>query len=426
MKKILIIAYNFPPDIVVHALRPLGLAKYLPHFGWKPIVLTARLAHGGRDALKKEMEIIEVPPFDISIFLRNPFGLSASVNLALDRNLSRRISFRSLLNHQLKTIFAFPSRNNGWYFPAIKAAENIISRTKIDCILSTSVPWICALIARRLRVKYGIPWIADAGDLWTQYHRYSYGPIRKYVETKLEKWTLKKANALVTVSEPRAQKWQSLHLEQKIVPITLCFDPDDFRYAKVNRQSNEFLITHAGKITERQNPEPLFKALAELIEEKKLQRDMIELRFWGPVPAWVKGLPTNYHIEDIVSFNDFIPRQDIIPRLLESHLLLLLNWNDPDERGVHPGKLFDYLGAKRTILAIGNYRDVITDVLDSTKAGVQFSGGAGLKTFLEKSVREFEKNGNIAYQGLTDRIEQYSCYSVAAQFSQVLNSTVSI
>jgi len=407
------------------ALRPMGLAKYFTQFGWEPIILTAKLPYSSREDLKEKLKIVEVPSFDIFNFLRKMLGLGDNkTRIMSGTHGAIKSKIKQCINIFIKTLVAFPDRNNGWYFIASRAADSIILNHKIDCILSTSSPWTSALVARRLKVKYGVPWVADFRDLWSQNHRYGYLTFRKVIDKKLEQWTLEKADMIVMVSEERTKKLQRIHARKNIVPITLGFDSDDFNDKKDNYIKNKLIITYAGNIKEKHNPEPLFKAIAELIYERKIERYEIELRFWGTIPDWIRNMIIKCQIEDIVKLNDLIPRKDIIPKLSESHLLLMLNWNDPQESGIHPGKLFDYLGAKVPILAIGEHKDVVTKVLQETKAGVQINEVDKLKKYLIEILMTFKENGSIPYSPVAEAIERYSYKSIAERYVDLIESII--
>jgi glycosyltransferase involved in cell wall biosynthesis len=425
MKRVLIIAYHFPPENLIGTLRPMGLAKYLPLFGWEPIILTTQLQDSARDVMKRQMNIFEIPPFDITTTLRRFIRVSEQQkvsNIDSLTSLPGNSATKIFVKHLLKTVFAFPDKNNGWYLRAINAADKIIAEEQIDCILSTSSPWTVALIARKLKTRHNIPWLADFRDLWTQNHRYDYFFPRIYLERYLERWTLGKADVMVMVSEVRAKKWERLHWGKKIVPITLGYDPDDFCRENTGKRRDKLLITHAGKVKGKQNPEPLFRVVSELISEKQIPNDRIEIRFWGLITEEVRHFIKAYCLEDIVKLFPEIPRREVIKKELESHLLLVLTWNDPMEPGIHPGKLFDYLGARVPILAIGEYPDVVTSVLKRTKAGIHIIEYDKLKSYLIEAYSSFEKNGELPFGGNENEIVKFTYQNIAGQFAELLNS----
>jgi glycosyltransferase involved in cell wall biosynthesis len=330
------------------------------------------------------------------------------------------------MKYWFKSTFAFPDRHNGWYPIAIKEAKNVLENDKIDLILSTSSPWTSALVARRLSVLYGIPWIADFRDLWSQNHRHEFNRIRVFCDRILEKWTLKQARRLVIVSSDRAKKWKQILGDRDIRAITLGYDEESFSNSTAETSpSSEFSICYAGKIKGKQDPGPLFAAMSELIHEGTVNPGFFRCFIFGEVEQWVRDLVERYGLQANVLFMSRVPREEIVDRMQRSTLLLNLNWNDPDETGIHPGKLFDYLGARRPILSVGSQRDVVQSVLEETQAGVQLWDTQAVKAFLVEQIAEFRSLGQVSYRGDPVAVERYGYKSITARFVNLMNEVVS-
>ena len=100
--------------------------------------------------------------------------------------------------------------------------------------------------------------------------------------------------------------------------------------------------------------------------------------------------------------------------------MLLLNWNDPNEKGVYTGKVFEYLSAKRPILAVGGYGDgVIEELLEKTQAGDSFYESTGIKDFITEYYSEFKSNSRVPYKGIQEEIDKFSHIGMAEKFSKV-------
>lgn len=409
------------------AMRPMGLARYLPRFGWEPIVLIPAIPNESREDMKKVMNIIEISPFDLFVVLRDKLHLHAQ---GQGRSRTSQKSyvpdrFKQSLHHQLKTVLAFPDRYRGWSSVAINAADKIFRENRIDCILTTSFPWTTAVIGKKLKMKYRIPWVADFRDLWSQYHRYGYCALRRVIETEYEKHTLKHADHLTMVSEERAVKWKKIHPSKDITAITLGFDEEEFRNIRASNQAERLVLTYAGNIKENHFPEPLLNAIHELALQKYVDRRKIRLEFWGNVPERVVKETNKLGLADIVHFHPLIPRSEVLVKLKESHLLVLLNWDSPDELGVHPGKLFEYIGARVPILSIGRFSTVVEKVLNQTKSGVHITDYSTLKSYLIQAYDTFCRDGALPYHGKEEAIDLFTYSSIASQFARVLSSVSS-
>ncbi|MGB2582721.1 MAG: glycosyltransferase, partial [Dehalococcoidia bacterium] len=250
MKRVLIVTYYFPPRPAVGSLRPLGLAKYLPEFGWEAVILTAKLPHKSAP----EFKVIETRYDDTFGLAKRFLGLDTDQNVMTQiAQLKKKLhikSEKSVLDFLLAPwgeITAYPDPQKGWRSFAVEAGNDFLQQETVDAIISTSSPVTSHIVAKELKDKFGIPWVADFRDLWTQNHYYPYSPIRRVIERRLELNTLHKADALVTVSEPAAHKLGTLHKGKPIHMITNGFDPEEASSPNVDL-TDEFTITYTGNL----------------------------------------------------------------------------------------------------------------------------------------------------------------------------------
>ena len=424
MKKVLIISYCFPPRGGVGGLRIQGLAKYLPEFGWEPIILTPKLP----ESPNTKFRIIQTPYRDVIDYLvkaarfKPEKGVKSQIKkkLGVSSHKNKRTFVDSILIF-LQEIIAYPDLQKGWYQYAVKAGSKLPQQEKIDAVISSSSPVTCHLIAKELKMKYKVPWIADLRDLWTQNHYYPYGPIRKVVERRLEIKTLSKADALVTVSKNLAKTLEMLHKGRQVYSIPNGFDPDEVA-TSVNL-TNKFTITHTGSLYQgKRDPAKLFKVLQDLISERKLDLNEIEVRFYGPPEDWLENDIKSYGLEDIVKVYGVVPREIALDKQRESQVLLLLLWDHPKEIGVYTGKIFEYLAAQRPILAIGGPKGVVKELLAETNAGVYATSIEDVKKALEKFYGEYKLKGKVEYKGERAKIDKYSQREMARKFAEVLDT----
>ncbi len=116
-----------------------------------------------------------------------------------------------------------------------------------------------------------------------------------------------------------------------------------------------------------------------------------------------------------------IPREEALKKQREAQILLLLTWNDPTERGVYTGKVFEYLAARRPILSIGISGGVVEALLKETNAGVHTSSQEEIERALKKFHSEFKLKGRVGYGGINAKIERYSQREMARKFADVLD-----
>jgi glycosyltransferase involved in cell wall biosynthesis len=426
MKKVLIISYFFPPRGSVGGLRIQGLAKYLPEFGWEPIILTPKLP----GSPNTKFRIIQTPYRDVIGYLTKAIGFKKEEGvksqikkkLGVSTHRNKRTFVDSIIIF-LQEIIAYPDLEKGWYQYAIKAGGELLQQEKIDAIISSSSPVTCHLIAKELKMKYTIPWIADLRDLWTQNHYYQYTRIRKFWEIRLELKTLREADAIVTVSQPLAEMLGRLHKNGIIYSIPSGFDPEEANSASNANLTKKFTIIHTGQLYQgKRDPSKLFAAFDTLISEGKINPNDVEVRFYGSKEDWLENDVKRYGLQDIVKWYGIIPRNIAVKEQRESQVLLLLLWNHPEEIGVYTGKIFEYLAAQRPILAIGGPESVVKDLLAETNAGVYATSVDDVKKALEEYYNEYKLKDNVSYKGERAKIDKYSQREMARKFAEVLGT----
>jgi glycosyltransferase involved in cell wall biosynthesis len=421
MKKVLIIAYYFPPRPAVASLRPLGLARYLPEFGWEAVILTAALP----DKPDPHFKVIETQYHDSLGFGKRVLKLdSQSPLIAQVKNKLKVRAEKSPLDFILAAvggIIAYPDPQKGWRRFAVEAGKDILRQQDIKAMLSSSPPVTSHIIARRLKDEFKIPWVADFHDLWTQYYYYLYSPLRKVIERRLELNTMSMADALVTISQPAADDLRSLHRQKPVHSIPYGFDPAEVNTAP-GKLTDKFTITYTGNLYPRkQSPEPLFAALRDLITEGSMDAGDIKVRFYGLQAGWIDKQAERYGLTGIVRQFGVVPREIALNKQRESQLLLLLKWNDPKHRGAYSGKIFEYLAARRPIFAVGGFPDVVDQLLAETKAGVSGQTGEEIKALLLRLYQEYKLTGAVSYSGDEAETSKYSHREMAKKFASILD-----
>ena len=422
MKRVLVITYHFPPRPAVASLRPLGLARYLPEFGWEAVILTAALP-GKPDP---HFKVIETQYHDSLGFGKRLLKLdSQSPLIAQVKNKLKIRSEKPPLDFILAAIggiIAYPDPQKGWQRFAVEAGKDILRQQDIKAMISSSPPVTSHIIAKRLKDEFKIPWVADFRDLWTQNYYYLYSPLRKVIERRLELNTISMADAMVTVSQPAADDLRSLHKRKPVYSIPNGFDPAEVNTTPGNL-TGKFTITYTGNLYPgKQSPEPLFAALRDLITEGSMDASDIEVRFYGPEAGWIDKQSERYGLTGIVRQFGVVPREIALNKQRESQLLLLLKWSDTQQRGFYTAKIFEYLAARRPVLAVGGFPDVIDRLLDETKAGVSGQTGEDIKTVLLRLYQEYKSSGAVSYSGDEAETSKYSHREMAKKFAAILDS----
>jgi len=429
MNRVLIVTYYFPPRPAVGSLRPRGLAKYLPEFGWEPVILTPRLPEGSKSAFN----IIETGYRESLGFAKRHLGLDPEQNLlAQVAQLKKKLhirSERSFIDTLLTfwgELTAYPDTQKGWRSFAVKTGHTYLQHESVKAIISTSSPVTSHVVAKELKDEHNIPWVADFRDLWTQNHYYPYSRIRKVIERRLEQRTLGPVDALVTTSEPWAKRLGLLHQGKTVYAITNGFDPEEGNNANSDL-TNKFTITHTGNLYPgKQSPESLFAALKDLIARRVIDARDIEVRFYGSEVGWIDKQAEQYGLTDIVKQFGIVSREAVLKGQRESQVLLLIKWDDPGERGAYTAKIFEYLAAGRPILAIGGYEDVVSELLTETETGACANTVEEVKDILTRHYQDYQTAGRVSYNGVENNINRYSQREMARKFAEVLEKVSGI
>lgn len=427
MKRVLIIT-----DLFHASPRIPGLCKYLREFGWEPTLLTTPLGEdpesrmGPPNDFAKKFLVIEVPFKSAIQPLKHLLGFrpGSGSRAQLEKKFSGG-RWRSMTKKMLiwgAGIAAYPDELRGWRKPAIARGKKLLSEGKFDVVLSSSSPVTSHRIAKTLKRARRAPWIADLRDLWTQNHNYPYPWVRKLFETQLEKRTLGGADALITVSEALAQKLRFRYPAKSVAVAPNGFDPE-FVNDPPTPLTEKFTITYTGSIYRgKQDPSKLFEALRDLFDAKLMDRTQTEVRFYGVPQGWLQDVIERCHMSDVAIQYGSIRRSSSFEKQRESQALLAYGWEDPNEIGGFPIKLFEYFAARRPILATGGTpKEQFRAMLDATQAGRHAIGIADIKTILVDYYRDYAKNGAARYHGIPAEMDKYSYREMAKTFAAALN-----
>ena len=422
MKKVLIISYYFNQKEMIGSIRLRGLAKYLPKFGWKPIVLTIKLNNESDLCFKT----VETEYLDLMASWKAKVGLNPKNTVKNQLKIENKKNKRGLIDFLLDgwvELFAYPDAQKNWYKPAVEAASELLETEHFDAMLSSSSPVTCHLIANELKKRYNIPWVADLRDLWTQNPYFNHFFIRNILERRLELKTFKNVDALTTTTAYFKRDLEELHKSSKVYSILNGFDPSYENHGTLLK--DKFNLIYTGNLYKgKRDPEPLFKALNELINNNNINAKLISVEFYGSNEDWLLNDVNKYHLENVVKICGVLPRNEVLKKQKESQVLLLLTWNNPKEKGVIPGKIFEYLAAKRPILSIGNSNGLVRKLIESTNTGVVPSNVEEIKSSILMFYNEFTSSGKVKYTGISHEINKYSQVSMAEKFSYVLNQII--
>lgn len=414
MKKVLYIAFNYNHDTGIASKRLRGVSKYLPSFGWQPIVIVPRTSN--ETVMIDNVRVIETDYQDmISKFMPK------SNNTGRKREVSSHDQSNKFVSKAISIageIFAYPDSMKYWKPPAIEASCEIIENEKIDAILSTSSPITAHLIAHDLKEKYDIPWIADLRDLWNLNPYINHNFIRRFFEKRLEMKTFKNVDVLVTTTDLAKDTLKTIHPDKRITPVVSGFDPVDFEKIKQTEKSEKLTLMYAGSLySGKRDPSILFDSISQLIDENKIDSDKIIIDFYGDETN-LDELSKKYNITSNVNIHGRITQNEVLHHQMNSDILLLISWMNESEKMFIPGKIYDCMGCQKPILSIGYKEGSLKDLIEKTNIGYHVSNVDECKKAIYDYYTKYY-NDDLKYCG-NEFAAQYSLKNTAKRFAQLL------
>ncbi len=363
MKKVLILAYDFPPYVSVGALRPYSWYKYLQEFGVYPIVITRQWNNIHGNYLDYIMEghsietIIEKSP--IGTILRAPYKPNLANRLMYKYGDSKYKTLRKLITgfFELGQYFFFIGPKSSLYF----SADQYLKENKVDAIIATGEPFILFKYASELSKKHNTPWIADYRDAWT----HNFTRVQNYFlpnwDQLFEKRYLDSASHITTVSFFLQNTISSLVKHKNIFILPNGFDPEAINNAKdIPQQSETFSISFIGTYYKWYPIKSVLSVFSLFIKNKKDIK--LKLNFYGiDIPTELKEMLTD-HFPELIDHVSIIPNQpnaELLKCLAKDNVMLLFN------NYYYMGtKIYDYIGIKRIILFCYSNDDAANQLKD--------------------------------------------------------------
>ncbi len=432
MKKVLIITYYWPPAGGPGVQRVLKFAKYLPEFGWEPVILTVE--NGEYPAIDESL-VSDIPSGLKVIRTKTvePYTLYRLLNGQGKKNRipsyvlseSGNGGFKKRISRYIRGNLFIPDAKIGWIPFAVREGMRILRNEQIDLIFSSSPPQTVNLVARKLAQKSGVRWVADFRDPWTDifyYHTMHRIPLAANLDRALEERVLRNATAVITVS-PSIVRLLEKKVKNQYFVLPNGFDDSDFGRAGSLEPDENFTLLHTGHLAATQNPVVLWEALAVLVESADGFRNSLQIHFYGNVQPEVIQSLESHGLRDYCTFYDYTPHAEIVNVMQKSSLLFFVVPQCDHNEGILTSKLFDYFGAQRPILGIGPRKGDAAAILKETKAGAMFeyADSDGVTGFVRDLFNAWKKHGITSLEDV-DATARYSRRNLTRRLSQIFSS----
>ncbi len=427
MKKILIITYYWPPSGGAGVQRWVKLAKYLPDYGVKPIILTVDSASASYMQVDKKL-MEDVDP-NLIVHTTNsfePINMYAKivgkekVPTAGFSNVNNSNWKQKLIN-RIRSNFFIPDPRRGWNKYACKKAIEIIENERIDTVITSSPPHSTQLIGLKLKTSHKLRWIADLRDPWTDIYYYGilgHSVLSKWIDKKYENTVVNSANDIITVSHSIKQLFGAKlkngdHSKIHIVPNG--FDHEDFQF-EVEKNKEHFTLVYTGTMSNQYNPAVIFECVENL--NQNFGSDLIRLQIVGSVSEditqEIKNKLPNAEFVGHVSHNKVVRLQK------SADMLLLVIPEVTNSEGILTGKLFEYLASGNPILGLGPVNGDAHQIVEECRLGKFFArkDKKEISKYLQEAVQNWK--GNVHFTEQNERTKIYSRKYQAQQIAKII------
>lgn len=454
-RTLLIIAGEFPPLKTIGRIRTVKFVEHLRAHGWKAIVVT--LEPSGQEPnydakllaeIAEGVEVIRLPLVDIEAGIANAVkkllgrpaarpASSATLGAASISKTSFPIAAArpSLLDRAhgvvrwfLKNFIYIPDSYAPWAKMATRECLHLCAERKIDAIYTTLPPFSSAYVGYELRKRTGLPWVADYRDLW-------YGDVlrewlpewRKRLELRIEKRLLKLADMVITVSEPKTDYMRKMHpsVTARWETLTNGYDVELYdtreRTRPVGEGGIEFVYT--GRLFKNRRGYAFAEALGRIHQSDPALAAKVKVRILGGVEPNIRAkydeVLARYGIAHLYDFAGDVSYAEAMNAQVNCDYLLLIVDTGETSDGVIPGKLFEYVAARRPIFALCD-PGATSQIIERARLGKAVPAESAeacenmLREWLAKPVPE-RVDADDAY------LEQFDRRAITARFANLLD-----
>jgi glycosyltransferase involved in cell wall biosynthesis len=423
--KVLIVTYYWPPSGGSGVQRWLKFVKYLQDFGIEPIVYTVAnpkypiLDASLENEIPNNVIVLKQPIWEpnnlLSLFKKKKTQQSAGF-------LNPNPTFFGKLVQYIRANYFIPDARKFWVKPSVKYLKKYLQEHKIDAIITSGPPHSLHLIGLELKKELDIKWISDFRDPWTEIDYFEQLPLTRksiQIHQKLEKEVVGKSDAVLVIGKTMKEKFNKL--SNNIHVLTNGFDDDIISYKL--EQDKKFTITHVGLMNADRNPISLWKAISEICKENIDFAKEYQIQFVGKIALEVLDSLEKHQIKNVVDVG-YVSHQEVITYQQKAQVLFLPVNNVKSAKGIITGKIFEYLQAKRPILAIGPINGDLAEIIKETNSGivVGFEDVENLKKEILTMYNSF-KSGVL--KSNSKNIEQYHRRNLTEKLADIIKETVS-
>ncbi|AJR04299.1 glycosyltransferase [Siansivirga zeaxanthinifaciens] len=423
-KKALIITYYWPPAGGPGVQRWLKFVKYLPDFNIEPVVYIPEnpsyplIDDSLISEVSKSVTILKQP-------IKEPYKLAGIFSKKTSKKVSKGIISEEKRQSIIEKIMLFvrgnffiPDARVAWVKPSVAFLSDFINKEQIATIITTGPPHSLHLIGLKLKNQLGVRWLADFRDPWTTIGYHKQLKLTKASAEKhkaLEQEVLNTANQIIVTSFNTKKEFKNM----TNTPIEVITNGYDYEVIEPFSMDEKFTISHIGSLLSKRNPEVLWRVLRDLIDENKSFAQDFKLNFIGAISNEVLQTLKKNNLSDYVNDLGYVSHNEAIKYQKKSQLLLLIEIDSEETKGIIPGKLFEYMVSNRPIIAIGPEGSDVEKIIKETNTGNYFTyhDYEKLKSIILSHYSAFQNN-NLKVHPIG--LQKYSRKSLTEALSKLI------
>jgi glycosyltransferase involved in cell wall biosynthesis len=432
-KKVLIIAYYWPPSGGSGVQRWLKFVKYLPQYGWTPYVFTPENpSFAVRDEsllrdVPADAEVLHFPiwePYEAFLALSKFTGGKAKSARPTDLVSTGRKSLFQRVSTWVRGNLFIPDPRMFWVRPSVKFLSEFLKSNGIRTIVTTGPPHSLHLIGLRLKQRDpSLHWVADFRDPWSEWgflDTLQAGAWARRRHKKLERTVLQTADEAVTITPFYVRQFSSLG-GRPVHLLTNGFDEDDFKMLTLSRPE-KFTIRHIGIVNEKCDPRPFMQAVrAAMMADADFAANTL-VEFIGEVhPQFRADVQASPELNAVTRFPGSVPHKELLKIYGSSSLLVLVLTGYKDAEGYMPGKLFEYLATGLPVLGVGPEQGDAAHLLSTSGAG-QMLDGSRQEQLREVLLRAFRDWRQSAAQTARQDYSAYSRRAITGKLTELFKA----
>ena len=431
MKKVLVITYYWPPSGGSGVQRWLKTSKYLPQYGWEPVIYTPE----NPDVNSVDESLLKDVSADLKVIkrkIREPYaaykfltGKKKGEHLQANIVSSEKKGFVQKLSAHIRANWFIPDPRCWWIGPSVKYLSKLIEGgERFDAVISTGPPHSMHLIAREIHKVFNIPWIADFRDPWTRIFYFKHLGLSAKSRRKhkgLERSVIAEADRVTVVSSQMKTEFSQGDFEtfrDKVEIIPNGYDPEDFdSVEKAPDAEGKFVIAHTGLMPESANPDKLWKVLGDMAKSDKDLKEKLMVVTMGQTDGSVKKDIAENGLSDNFKDLGYVPHAQSVAWQKRADILLLPLRKEEESKAILTGKFFEYLASGNNILAFGPTDGDLARSLKETGSGIicEFDDENSIKEAFVK----LQKPNSPTQEQIENR-QKYSRKAGAESFAKLL------